>query len=43
MTTREINEPCAVCISMPRSLFTDSNLENLKALIAAKRDLRQKI
>ena len=27
------DEPCAVCISMPRSLFTDSDLENLKALI----------
>ena len=27
------DEPCAVCISMPKSLFTDSNLENLKALI----------
>lgn len=26
------DEPCGICISMPRSLFTDSNLENLKAL-----------
>ena len=42
MTTREINEPCAVCISMPRSMFTDSNLENLKALIAAKGGLIKK-
>lgn len=38
----EENEPCFVCISMPRSLFTDSNLENLKALIAAKGSLIKK-
>ena len=38
----EENEPCAVCISMPRSLFTDSNLENLKALITAKGSLIKK-
>ncbi len=36
------DEPCAVCISMPRSLFNDSNLENLKALIAAKGSLIKK-
>ena len=36
------DEPCAVCISMPRSLFTDSNLENLKALITAKGSLIKK-
>lgn len=36
------DEPCAVCISMPKSLFTDSNLENLKALIAAKGGLIKK-
>lgn len=36
------NESCTVCISMPRSLFTDSNLENLKALIAAKSGLIKK-
>lgn len=36
------DEPCAVCISMPRSLFTDGNLENLKALIAAKGGLIKK-
>lgn len=35
-------EPCTVCISMPRSLFTDSNLENLKALITAKGSLIKK-
>ena len=36
------DEPCAVCISMPRSLFTDSNLENLKALITVKGSLIKK-
>ena len=36
------DEPCTVCISMPKSLFTDSNLENLKALIAAKGGLIKK-
>lgn len=36
------DEPCAVCISMPRSLFTDNALENLKALIAAKGSLIKK-
>ena len=36
------DEPCGICISMPRSLFTDSNLENLKALIAAKGGLFKK-
>ena len=40
--TDDEDEPCAVCISMPRSLFTDSNLENLKALIAAKGSLIKK-
>ena len=36
------DEPCTVCISMPRSLFTDGDLENLKALIAAKGNLIKK-
>ena len=36
------DEPCTVCISMPRSLFTDGDLENLKALIAAKGGLIKK-
>ena len=36
------DEPCGVCISMPKSLFTDSSLENLKALIAAKGGLIKK-
>ena len=40
--TEDEDEPCAVCVSMPRSLFTDSNLENLKALIAAKGSLIKK-
>lgn len=40
--TDDEDEPCAVCISMPKSLFTDSNLENLKALIAAKGGLIKK-
>ena len=31
-----------ICISMPRSIFTDSNLENLKAIIAAKGSLIKK-
>ena len=28
--TEDEDEPCALCVSMPKSLFTDSNLENLK-------------
>ena len=31
-----------VCISMPRSLFTDANLENLKGIITAKGSLIKK-
>ena len=38
----EIDEITGVCISMPRSLFTDSSLENLKALVAAKGSLIKK-
>lgn len=33
------DEITGLCISMPRSLFTDANLENLKNIIAAKRSL----
>ena len=40
--TEDEDELCAVCISMPKSLFTDSNLENLKALITAKGSLIKK-
>ncbi len=32
-------EITGICISMPRSIFTDANLENLKGIIAAKRSL----
>ena len=35
-------EFCAVCVSMPKSLFSDSSLENLKALITAKGSLIKK-
>ncbi|MBR3998773.1 MAG: virulence protein [Clostridia bacterium] len=38
----ETEEITGVCISMPRSLFTDSNLENLKAIVAAKGNLIKK-
>lgn len=44
-TAEEETEPTeidGVCISMPRSLFTDANLENLKALITAKGNLIMK-
>ena len=40
--TEDEDEPCGVCVSMPKSLFTDSSLENLKALIAAKGNLIKK-
>ena len=33
------DEITGICISMPRSLFTDANLENLKNIVAAKRSL----
>ena len=36
------DEPYGICVSMPRSLFTDSSLENLKTLIAAKGSLIKK-
>jgi hypothetical protein len=38
----DTDKSCGICISMPRSLFTDSSLENLKALIAAKGNLIKK-
>ena len=38
----EIDEITGVCISMPRSLFTESTLENLKALVTAKGSLIKK-
>lgn len=36
------DEPCGVCVSVPKSQFTDTSLENLKALIAAKGGLIKK-
>ena len=41
-TDADADELCGVCISMPKSMFTDSSLENLKALIAAKGSLIKK-
>ena len=38
----ETEEITGVCISMPRSLFTDRRLENLKAIVAAKGNLIKK-
>lgn len=38
----EDDDSYGICISMPRSLFTDSNLENLKAIITAKGGLIKK-
>ena len=38
----EAEEITGVCISMPRSLFSDSTLENLKDLVAAKGSLIKK-
>ena len=36
------DEISGICISMPRSLFNDANLENLKGIIAAKGSLIKK-
>lgn len=38
----EQDEPTGICISMPRSLFTDSNLENLHSIVDAKGNLIKK-
>ena len=40
--TEDEDEPCGVCVSVPKSQFTDTSLENLKALIAAKGNLIKK-
>lgn len=40
--TEDEDEPCGVCVSMPKNLFTDSSLKNLKALITAKDGLIKK-
>ena len=41
-TSDDEEESLGICISMPRSLFTEASLENLNALIAAKGSLIQK-
>ena len=40
--TIDAEEPAQVCISLPRSRFTDSSLENLRAILTAKGGLIQK-
>lgn len=40
--TEDEDDPCGICVSMPKSQFTDTGLENLKALIAAKGSLIRK-
>ena len=40
--TYDEEEPTQVCISLPHSRFTDSSLENLKAILTAKGGLIQK-
>ena len=40
--TEDEDEARGVCVSMPKSQFTDASLENLKALIAAKGSLIRK-
>ena len=40
--SRTEEEPTQVCISLPRSRFTDSSLENLRAILTAKGGLIQK-
>ena len=41
-TEDDEEEFCTVCVSMPKSLFSNSSLENLKALITAKCSLIKK-
>ena len=38
----DTGETCGICISIPRSLFTDNSLENLKTIVAAKSNLIKK-
>ena len=38
----EDNESFELCVSMPRTLFTDTALENLKSIVAAKANLFKK-
>lgn len=37
------DEPCAVCISMPKSLFTDSNLETSRHSLPPRAALSRKL
>ena len=39
--TEDEEEPAQVCISLPRSRFTDSSVENLRAILTAKGGLIQ--
>ena len=39
--TQDEEDPTQVCISLPRSRFTDSSLENLRAILTAKGGLIQ--
>ena len=41
--TEDEDEPCGVCVSVPKSQFTNASLENLNALIAAKGNLIKKV
>ena len=38
----DTNEACGICVSMPRNLFANGDLVNLKAIIAAKGNLIKK-
>ena len=42
MRTEEDNEPTGICISMPRSLFTESHIANLHGIVDAKGSLIKK-
>ena len=42
MRTQEDNEPTGICISMPRSLFTESHIANLHGIVDAKGSLVKK-
>ena len=38
----DTGDTCGICISIPRSLFADNSLENLKTIVAAKSNLIKK-
>ena len=38
----EADEACGICISIPRSLFTDNSIDNLKTIVAVKSNLIKK-